>query len=158
MSTAILQTLVSSNAQSFFAENCEEIHRTWKELLEKTTLPNDTESTDSRVSDAIRAIDNKIKCGENGSVRALAYIQLIRILAALRKKIQEDRRHGLILGKRSQRDATVAIDIYLRATGRASRGEVYKLTCLGNRWTAIAGRYPHLLVTFTNVAERIMYI
>ncbi len=47
-------------------------------------------------------------------------MQLERMLATLKKKIKDDRRHGRIFSKRSQRDATVAIDIYLSATGTKS--------------------------------------
>jgi hypothetical protein len=158
MSTAILQALIKPNAQQLFADDCETLHRVWKELLEKTTLPDNTTSTDDRVLERIRELDNRIRYSEDRVVSRLAYIQLTRMLAALRKKIQDDRRHGLLVGERSQRDATVAIDIYLRATGKANRGEVSKFTSLGNRWTALAGRYPLLLVTFTNVAERIVYV
>ncbi|KAK4151488.1 hypothetical protein C8A00DRAFT_17097 [Chaetomidium leptoderma] len=158
MSAAILQALINPNAQQLFADHCETLHRVWKELLEKTTLPDNTTSTDSQVLERIRELDKRIKCPEDQAVSRLAYIQLTRMLAALRKKIQDDRRHGRLVGERSQRDATVAIDIYLRATGRANRGEVSKFTSLGNRWTALAGRSPLLLVTFTDAAERIMYV
>ena len=146
------------NAPQLFADDCETLHRVWKELLEKTTLPDNTTSTDDRVLERIRELDNRIRYSEDRVVSRLAYIQLTRMLAALRKKIQDDRRHGLLVGKRSQRDVTIAIDIYLRATGKANRAEVSKFTSLGNRWTALAGRYPLLLVTFTDVAERIMYV
>jgi hypothetical protein len=158
MSTAIVQALVNANAKQLFTEHCETIHRVWKDLLEKTALPDNTTSTDSAVLERIRELDNRIKCPENRDALRLAYLQLTRMLAALRRKIECDRRHGLIVGERSQRDTTVAIDIYLRATGRAKRGEVHKLTSLGNRWAALAGRYPLLLVTYTDVAERIMYV
>ena len=158
MSIATLEALIQPNATQLFAENCEGIHRTYKELLEETTLPGNTTCTDSRVLDTIRALDNKIKFPENQAVAGLAYVQLTQMLTGLRKKVQHDRRHGLIIGKRSQRDATIAIDIYLRATGRVNRGEVHGLTSLGNRWTAISGRYPLLLFTFTDVADRIMYV
>lgn len=158
MSTAILKALIDPNAKQLFAEHCETIHKVWKELLEKTSLPDNTASTDSQVLERFRELDSRIRSTENRDISRLAYIQLTRMLAALGKKIQDDRRHGLIVGERSRRDATLAIDIYLRATGRTSRGEVYKPTSLGNRWTAIAGRYPLLLVTFTDVAERIMYV
>jgi len=78
--------------------------------------------------------------------------------ALIREKVEYGHRHGLIVGKHSQRDATVAINIYLRAAGRANRWEVHKPTSLGNRWAALAGRYPLLLAMYRDVAERIMYI
>ena len=106
----------------------------------------------------IRELDNRIRYPEGRVALRLAYIQLARMLAALRMKIQDDCRHGLLVGERSQRDATIAIDIYLRATGKANRGEVSKPISLGKRWTALAGRCPLLLITSTDVVERIMYV
>jgi hypothetical protein len=150
--------LIKPNAQQLFADDCEALHRVWKELLEKTSLPDNTTSTDSQVLEMIRELDKRIRYPEDRVISRLAYIQLTRMLAALRKKIQDERRHGLLVGERSQRDATIAIGIYLRATRTANRGEVSKFTTLGKRWTALAGRYPLLLVTFTDVAERIMYV
>jgi hypothetical protein len=158
MSTSICRRLIRPNAEQLFAEHCEEIHRTWAELLRKTSLPDNATSTDSRVLSAIRALDNTIKRPESQGVARLAYVQLTRVLADLRKKIQDDRRQGLIPGRRSQRDATVAINIYLDATGRARREDVYKLISCGNRWAAMAGRYPLLLYTLTEVAEGIVYV
>lgn len=50
----------------------------------------------------------------------------------------------------------VVIDIYLDATGRTSREEVRELTRLSNRWASLPGRYPLLLTTFTDAAEKVM--
>ena len=158
MSTAILQALITPNAKQLFAEHCKAIRQVWEELLEKTTLPDNVTSMDSSVLERLRELDNRIKSRENRDASRLAYIQLTRVLAGLRRKIHYDRRNGLLAGKRGQRDATIAIDIYLHATERANRAEVYKLVSLSNRWTAFAGRYPLMLVTYTDIAERIMYV
>ncbi len=104
--------------------------------------------------DAIGALGNIIKCPGNQHLSRLAYIQPARMLAALKEKIKYDHGRGLILGKRSQRDATVAINLYLSAAGRASKEEIYKLTRPGKRWAAFTGRYPLLLITFTDEAGR----
>src|SRR5207245_478156 len=108
-----LQALITPNAKQLFAEHCEAIRQVWKELLEKTTLPDNVTSMDSRVLGRIRELDHRIKSRENRDASRLAYIQLTRVLAGLRRKIHQDRRNGLLAGKRSQRDATIAIDIYL---------------------------------------------
>jgi len=76
----------------------------------------------------------------------------------LKQKVKDDRRDRLVVGKRSQRNATLAINIYLNATGRTNREDVRELTRLSNRWAALSGRYPLLLTTFTDVAERIVYV
>jgi len=78
------------------------------------------------------------------------------VLADLRKKIQVDRQEGQIPGKHSQRDTAVIVNIYLKATGRTNRGDLYKLTALGNHCAAITRRYLRLLFTLTDIEERIV--
>ena len=158
MSTAIVPALIRVDAKKHFAEHCEKILEAWAWLLGQSALPDNVLCTDNRVLDKIRALDNLIRHTEDQIMSRLAYVQLTRMLAALRQKISDNRKHGLIVGKRSRRDATEAVDIYLKATGRANRGDVCKLTCQANRWAAIAGRYPLLLITLTNEAEKIMYV
>jgi arsenate reductase-like glutaredoxin family protein len=87
MSTSICERLIHPNVEQLFAEHCEEIYRTWEELLRKTSLLDNATSTDSCVLSAIRAFDNMIKRPESQGVARLAYVQLIRVLADLRKKI-----------------------------------------------------------------------
>jgi len=163
MNTASLQVgtvanaLTRNDATQYFAGSCENIHKGWASLLGQTTLPDNTSCTDSRVADAIRTLDNMIRCPENKIALRITYVQLRRMMNSLKQKVKDDRRQGLIVGKRSQRDATVAITLYLNATGRTNREEARELTRLSNRWSALAGRYPLLLTTFTDVAERIMY-
>lgn len=132
--------------------------KAWAWLLDQSTLPENVPCTDNRVLDKIRALDNLIRHPESQMMSRLAYVQLTQMLAALRRKINDDRKKGLIVGKRSRRDATEAVDIYLHATGRANRGDVCRLTCQANRWAAFAGRYPLLLITLTDKAEKIMYV
>ncbi|KAI0000077.1 hypothetical protein F4779DRAFT_631219 [Xylariaceae sp. FL0662B] len=103
----VAQTLFRNDARQHFAEHCESIHKGWALLLDKTTLPDNTTCTDSRVADAIRALDNNIKCPENNIHLRIAY-------------------------------------------------KVRELTRLSNRWAALPGRYPFLLTTFTDVAERVI--
>jgi len=154
----IAQALIRNDAKHHFVENCEIIHKGWAMLLDKTTLPDNTTCTDSRVADAIRTLDDFIKCPASNVDLRIAYVQLARMMTSLKEKVRMDRQQGLVVGKRSQRDATIAINLYLSATGRTDREEVRELTRLSNRWAALPGRYPLLLTTFTDVAERIMYV
>ncbi|KAM7210727.1 hypothetical protein V8F06_013889 [Rhypophila decipiens] len=148
MYPAVIDLLSTPNTEQIFAQHCEAIHGTWKKLLASTTLPPG--------ATAIKSLDDSIQNPESQNTLRLSYIRLNYILAGLRKKIQNDRKNGLIIGKASQRDATIAMDIYLKATGRTSRGKVYKIVSTANRWSAIAGQSPLLVVTFTNVAERLV--
>jgi hypothetical protein len=154
----VAQALIRNDARQYFAEQCEIIHKGWAFLLDKTTLPDNTTCTDSRMADTIRALDNIIKNPENNIDLRIAYVQLARMVTGLKEKIRDGRRHRLIVGKRSQQDATIAINLYLSATGRTDREEVRELTRLSNRWATLSGKYPLLLTTFTDVAERIMYV
>lgn len=139
----VAQTLIRNDARQHFAEHCEIIHKGWVMLLDKTTLPDNTTCTDSRVADAIRALGNIIKCPENNIHLRIAYVQLARMMTCLREKIRDGRRHGLLVSKRSQRDATVAINLYLGATGRTDREEVRELIRMSNRWAPTLANHFH---------------
>ncbi|RYP47357.1 hypothetical protein DL768_006568 [Monosporascus sp. mg162] len=156
MSTAIVPALIRADAKAHFAEHCEGIQNVWARLLDQSSLPYNASSTDDRVLDKIRTLDDVIRRPTDPIISRLAYVQLTWMLAALKKKISDDRKQGLIIGKRSRRDATEAVDIYLNAIGRGKREDICKLTRRGNRWAAIAGRYPLLLVALTDDTERII--
>lgn len=154
----VAQALIKPDAKQVFAERCEEIYETWMSLLRKTSLPDNATCDDDSVIAAIRTLDNIITNPEDEVISRLAHIQLARMLAVLKKKVKNDRRHGLIDGIRGQGDATVAIHIYMCAAG-VEREAVHGLTRLCNRWdTILAEKSPLLLFTFTEVADRMMYV
>ena len=70
----VAQALIRNDAKKHFAEQCEIIYKSWALLLDKTTLLDNITYTDSRVVDAIRALDNIIKCPENNIHLRIAYI------------------------------------------------------------------------------------
>jgi hypothetical protein len=160
--SSLIQALIRNDAKQYFAEHCEEIHKALVLFLEKTTLPDTTSCSDSRVVNTIKTLDDLIKCPGDQYISRLAYVQLTSILAALKERAKKDLRHGLVVGKlgkrgkRSQGSDTLAIDLHLSATGRVDRDDIHGLTRLANRWAALAGRYPLLLVIFTGAAEKIM--
>lgn len=84
----------------------------------------------------------------------LASIQLTRVLKGLKEKVKEDRRRGVIDGKRSKRDASIVIDIYCRATGKP-RAQVLSLTRFANR-CSVLGRDSLMAITFTDHDAKLM--
>lgn len=99
----VAQVHIMANAMQHFSEKCEIIHRDMVWLLDKTSVPDDAASTNGRVADAIRALDNILKFPDNNVHLRLAYVQLTRMLAALKERIKHDRGQGRLAGKSSQR-------------------------------------------------------
>lgn len=84
----------------------------------------------------------------------LAYIQLARVLSALKQKVKEDRRRGTIVRKRSHRDASIVIDICSKATGN-TREAIHSRARIANRCAAL-GRNSLLLLVFSEQDEKIL--
>ena len=152
-----VRVLVRHDAKEFFAEHCEEIFKAWLSVLSTATLPENITHADSRVADVIVSLNNIITTSETPYYPRLAYIQLIRVLATLKERIKSDRDSGLIIGKSGHRDATLAIDTCL-AKGMVDRKVIHELRRVGNRWAILSKVSPLLVLTFTDTAERIMYV
>lgn len=82
----------------------------------------------------------------------------MRVLGTLKEKIKSDRHSGLITRESSHRDATVAIDICLGTKGMVDRKVIHELTRLSNRWAILSRVLPLLILTFTSIVERIVYV
>lgn len=150
----LAQALIRHDAKQFFVDNCGEIFEKWALLLRKTTLPADATSSDKRVSDAIKTLDDAIRNSSSPYMSRIASIQLAWVLRALKENVKEDRRRGVIAGERSQRDASIVIDIYSKVTGK-TREAVHSLARIANR-CAVLGRNSLLLFVLSDQAERIM--
>lgn len=99
-----------------FAQNCIKAFTDWISLLSKTTIPGDLVSSDPRIIAAFKAVDRIIRGQERMYLlRRLAYVQLIWIFTMLESIIRSERENGRALYKPYYRDATIAIDIYIRA-------------------------------------------
>jgi hypothetical protein len=88
---------------------------------------------------------------------------LAQTLAALDKTIETDRENGRIPPQKGRGNASIAIDIYLGAPGTPSAGarwreRVNKRLRISRRWADVGGSLPLLLVTYSDQAERIMYV
>ncbi len=71
-------------------EYYEKIYKTLILFLEKTILPDTTLYLNNRIINTIKTLDDLIKCPEDQYISRLAYIQLILILAALKKRVKKD--------------------------------------------------------------------
>jgi hypothetical protein len=158
---SLVQKLIRQDAKTFFSQHCEELFHEWTLLLQQTTLPAHTTSRDRHVLDAFAALNARIENG--GPFSRLAYVRLTQTLASLRKIIETDRKHGRIPPQKGRGNASIAIDIYLRAAGTLLPGErwrerVHTHLRICRRWAMIGGAFPLLLVSYSDQAESIMYV
>lgn len=130
------QSLIRTDAKQFLLDNCGEIYEEWTSLQAKTTFPVDATSSDQRILDMLMILDLAFSKASQRTAQ-LASIQLTRVLKRLKEKVKEERRCGLIDGKRSKRDASTVTDIYCKATGK-SRALVLSNTRFANRCSALA--------------------
>ncbi|KAM7190667.1 hypothetical protein V8F33_009331, partial [Rhypophila sp. PSN 637] len=123
--TNLARQLLGENPFKTFAENCDKTLGEWISLLTKTTLPSNITSSDPRIITAFQAVDNAICNQGSDLLRRLAYIQLNRLFVSLEAIIRSDRENWRVPRKPCQRDATVAIDIYMTAQpGKSNPGNL----------------------------------
>jgi uncharacterized protein YaeQ len=100
----------------------------------------------------------RIAESEDIILRRLALAQFSRVLLALKEKVRLERRRGsLALAKRPcERDNTIAINIFIEASGNPERAKFQDACRKAARYAALASPSPLLFVTFTDMAERLM--
>ena len=123
-------------------------------MLRQTQLPDDSLSSGSQVKDSIRALDRLLSSPDN-VLRRMARVQFTRVLSALRDKIRSERRRGFLANKPGERDITVAINIFIVASG-AQRAKFQEYCRHAARCAILAKPSPLLFVTFTDFAEQLM--
>ncbi|KAK4119918.1 hypothetical protein N657DRAFT_551789, partial [Parathielavia appendiculata] len=154
------QNLLRDDAKDFFANNILSIYEFWLDLIRRTTLPTNLSYTDPSWIAAFQSLDNIIE-GDMHPQSRLAYFQLTHVMASLKKSVQNDRRYGRIESKVGQRDANIALDIYLKAQGVVSnhkvvRQRLHKRLRISKRWAHFAWPSPLLILTHSKMADRIM--
>jgi hypothetical protein len=160
--TSLSHRLVGHDPMNIFATNCEKTMADWISLLGKTMLPDDVTSSDSRIIAAFKAVD-KVICGQEGThlLRRLAYVQLMRIFTTLESIIRSERETGRVLRAPCYRDASVAVDIYMRAQEDRShpddlRRELKERKRAGRSWSDLAGPFPLFTMIYSEAAEPIV--
>lgn len=158
------QLLLRNDVKPFFAQHCEDIFDCWVSLLCKTTLPLNISSMDNRIIIAFQALDEIIAGKDlHPLVSRLAYVQLSCFLSYLKRLVATDRRQGRISSKVGRRNSSVVMDLYLKAQKHiahttAVRKQLGRCVRIATRWAALAGTSPLLLVSYSNEAERIMFV
>lgn len=152
--STVTQALTRRDAKQFFLDNCGEIYREWTSLIGRTALPEEATSSDQRILDVLLTLDTACRNPSRPHTVRLASIQLARVLSRLKNKVKEERRRGVIDGKRCKRDASIVIDIYCKATGKP-RAAVLSLAHLANRCSAL-GRDSLLAVMLTDHDAKIL--
>ena len=132
-------------------------------LIRQTTIPVHIQSSDPRILGAFRTIDNIILGPKDDLLKRIAYMQLMNVFNSLEKIISADRSNGLIHRATGYRDATVAIDIYASAQEKNGNIPLLRRNLLerkrsARRWLQLAGSSPFLLIAYSNIAERIVYV
>lgn len=128
-------------------------------VLRQTILPGGTTCLDARVKDSISALV-RIAELEDIIIRRLALAQFSRVLLALKDKFRLERRRGsLALAKRPcERDDTIAINIFIEASGETTRAKFQQACRKAARYAALASLAPPLFVSFTDMAEWLTYV
>ena len=132
-------------------------------LIRQTTIPVNIQSSDPRILGAFRTIDNIILTPKGELLKRIAYMQLMNVFNSLEKIISADRLNGLIHRATGYRDATIAIDIYASAQEKNGNIPLLRRNLLerkrsARRWLQLAGSSPFLLIAYSNIAERIVYV
>lgn len=154
--TQLVQMLMRHDAKQFFANNCEEIYGQWMNLLRNTTFPIGCSCLDKPVMDAIMAVHSAVTQSDNHLAKLLAYIRLSHMLICLKNIIKQDRRKGVFLREQRRKNATIAIELYMQATGINSKEQVHKLVRNVNRCAAFGKTVPLLLLVLSDDAVRIL--
>ena len=131
-------------------------------LIRQTTIPINIKSSDPHILDAFRTIDNIILSPKDELLKRIAYMQLMSVFNSLKKIVSADRSNGLIHRATGYRDATIAIDIYASAQKKENipllRRKLLERKRSARRWLQLAGSSPFLLIAYSDIAERIVYV
>ncbi|KAH8910544.1 hypothetical protein BR93DRAFT_964417 [Coniochaeta sp. PMI_546] len=145
-----------------FADNLEKTMPAWITLLNITSIPPNTASSDPSIVGAFKAVDSVI-CGRRASslLRRLAYVQLMRLFGSLEAIIEAERQKGRHHAV-GHGNASVAVDIYIgaqeSATGLKLRnGIVKQRRRAAKRGLAMSGPSPLFLLLYSDAAESLLY-
>lgn len=153
----LVNTLFRDDAKRLFVNNGDEIFEKWTSLLRPTASPDDASFSDERVTNALLALHHSLTQAETIHMTSLASAQFARTLDRLKGRIRTERRSGTTVRKRGHRDATVIIDIYMRATGVAKE-QVHQLIRVANRCTVLSKDVPVLLLVLTNEVAKVTLV
>ena len=152
--------LISKDPISYFRDNCRLIYEGWMSFSAKPLADNNNVK-----QSLIAALDIVQGLLKGSRIRRLllrfAYMHLARTIVNYKTVAATDRTRGSTYRSVGKRDATIAIDMYLKAKQDVS-GETLKRSTLlgycraGRRWADLAGSSPLLVFVLPQMAETIV--
>lgn len=160
---AFIKIFIRNDAEDFFVRALEPALAAWISLLGQTTLPTHTPIILSDMTNAINSLENAINFKEGTKLLArLGHVRLSMFFDLLEERIQEDRQSGLIPSKSGRGNASIAIDCYLHALNVGSdtfqRGRLRERKREGGRWRELARPSVFLLLIYSDMTERFVYV
>lgn len=163
--TSIAQSLIRPNATTFLTDNYQLICKDWASLLERTSpVGNSSSASTSVLAARLDIVGSIIMNRETPALMLrLAYVQFVRVMEDLKVAAAGERLAGREPRKRGCRDASIAIDYYLKFKGIAldktfSRTQLSRCMSIGQRWYSLEGPSPLLLCGYSDRADKIVYV
>ncbi|KAK7954407.1 hypothetical protein PG988_015101 [Apiospora saccharicola] len=154
---SLAQTVVTSDTIEFFTMHYEAALIDWMNLLEKTTLPSDIDTSDGRVTTIFQTLDTLISGTQGKYISRLAHVQLLRVFDSLEDLVAAGRSSGSVRAKHGLTNLSIAIDLYQDAqTTRASRCRLHEKRRAIKRYAVLAGPSPIILLLYTDIADKIV--
>ncbi|PVH68432.1 hypothetical protein DL98DRAFT_662179 [Cadophora sp. DSE1049] len=158
--TVVARLLISKDSISYFRDNCRLIYEGWMTFTAGSLADNNNSE-----QSLIAAMDIVQGLMKGNRIRRLllrfAYMHLARTILDCKTVAATDRIQGNTYRSVGIRDATVAIDMYLKAKQDVSGEPLKRSTLLGyyragRRWADLAGSSPLLVFIFPQMAETIV--
>lgn len=159
----IATDIACPNAREVCCQYVDEIYHFWVTLYRSKSLITRSEPNwQEQVVDVFRRIDDYIASKEGvPQLQRIGYVGLAMLMEEVKRVIALRRRHGGIRGKRGQRNASLALDLYLSALGavphrRHAKMQISRQLELGRRWQTLSTCCPLLSVTCVEKADIVM--
>jgi hypothetical protein len=159
----VADLLVSNDAISYFLHNRQLIYESWMPF----SAPQPAVYSNSIETSVVAALDTVLDILKGNRVCRLlsrfAYIQLAWLIDAYKAAAATDRVQHKVRRRVGQRDASVAIDLYLETKRKVSgetlkRGQILGYYRTGRRWRVLGQRAPISVFIFPQIADTIVYV
>jgi hypothetical protein len=155
--------LASPDAKEFCRQHLDEMYHFWVALLRsKSAIAKLEPDWQDRVSNVFRYIDSYIARKQgNPRLQRMGYIGLVILMEDVKRAIALHRRCGGVTCRRGQRNASLALDLYLAAVGSASdrlraKRQIHRQLETGRRWQSISLYCPMLSVLCIEKADQVV--
>jgi hypothetical protein len=159
----VADLLINPDAISYFLCHCRLIYEKLMPFSAQQSQGSDNNIKTSVVV-ALDMVRELLKSNRLCRLRLrFACVLLTWSIDAFKAVAATDRAERKVSRSVGQRDATVAINLYLEAKQRVSgekleRSEVLRYCRIGRRWAELAGRSPLLVFIFPQIADTIVYV